>query len=169
MPMKFIAVLAFAVSISGGCLAQSRVAQNERRSVSSKADVLRVDLEAASKGLVEDDVSLNAMVKSLEGDALYNAQNLLDEIQFAQIETDAAASFVLLYADVGCDQDRKLVRVVLQDRLKTYSKLLDSSISSVSRNLASTKVLAVSQVGLRAQDKMRSARSDMQSMLDLIQ
>jgi hypothetical protein len=170
MLKRSIAVLALATTLSVGCLAQSVTQPRQSQTAaSSKVDTLQVDIRAVMDGLNDDFDVLRNMASSLQGHEQDNAVDLVDIIHRAVLETDAAFWFITPYNKIGCDQDREIMRGILQNRLKMYSHLLDLNIDTLSQQLTSTRLPAVSQVALRAQDKMRSAKRDMQSVLDAIQ
>jgi hypothetical protein len=109
------------------------------------------------------------MASSLQGDEHENAVGVLLTIHQAFLEIDAAFWFIEPYNRMGCDQDKEIMKGILQNRLKRYSHVLELNIDGLSHQLTSTRLPAVSQVALRAQDGMRSAKRDMQSVLDAIQ
>jgi len=54
VPIKFVAVFALAITISAECLAQSPAQPNQTQTASEKVDALRVDLQTAKDGLLND-------------------------------------------------------------------------------------------------------------------
>ena len=157
-----------AMMTPAGCLGQSSAQPNQTQAA-TKVDALLVDLHAVTQGLGDDSGTLNDMASSLQGTEQSNAISLIDNIQLAMTETGGALWLIEPYNKMGCDQDREIMKGVLQARLKSYTHLLDVHIDALSRHLAFTRLPAVSQVVLRAQDRMRAAKHDMQSVLDAIQ
>ena len=169
MPIKPIAVFAFAIVMSAGCLAQSPAQPNQTQTASSKVDALSADLRVVVEGLSDDFGTLTDMESSLQGAEQSNAFSLGDNIQLAITEAGGALWLIEPYTKMGCDQDRETMKGILQERLKSYSHLLDLNIDVLSHHLPFTRLPAVSQVVLRAQDRMRTAKHDMQAVLDAIQ
>src|SRR5450759_914631 len=154
MLIRFIAVLAIAIMMCVRCLAQSPAQPNQTHTASSKVDALSADLRVVVEGLSDDFGTLTDMESSLQGTEQSNAFSLVDNIQLAMTETGGALWLIEPYSKMGCDQDREIMRGVLQSRLKLYSHLLDVHIDALSHHLPFTRLPAVSQVVLRAQDRM---------------
>ena len=163
-------VLAIAITISAECLAQSPAQPKQTQTASSKVDALLGDLRVIVEGLGDDSGTLNEMASSsLQSIERDNAISLVDAIQLAMTEVGGASWLIEPYNKMGCDQDRETMKGILQERLKSYSHLLDLNIDVLSHHLPFTRLPAVSQVVLRAQDRMRNAKRDMHSVLDAIQ
>ena len=170
MLIRLTSVLVLTVMISAGCMAQSAAQPKvSQTSPNGGVDAAQADLRAVIAGLHDDGNALNDIGSSLRGTDADNAIALGDAIQLAMMETDAAFWFMEAYNKMGCGQDREIMKGILQKRLAFYSHVLDLNISASSGQLALTKVPAVSQIAVRAQDRMRSAKRDLQLVLDAIQ
>jgi len=171
MLIRPTAVLVLAIMISAGCMAQSATQPKQSQtSPSGKVDAAQADLHAVIVGLNEDSDTLINLASPLVGtpDA-DNASSMVSTIQLAMTETGAASWLIEPYNKIACEQDREMMKGILQKRLAFYSHVLDLNIKDLSQHLAFTKLPAVSQTVIRAQDRMRSAKRDMQSVLDAIQ
>jgi hypothetical protein len=171
MLMRPTAILLLAITISAGCLAQSAMQPRQpQTSPSGKVDAAQADLHTVVVGLNEDSDTLINLASPLVGtpDA-DNASSLVSTIQLAMTETAGASWLIEPYNKITCDQDRQMMKGVLQERLAFYSHILDLHIDALSKLLALTRLPAVSQIAIRAQDRVRSAKRDMRSVLDAIQ
>ena len=161
MPRKPIAVFAFALVISAVCLAQSAAQPQQSQTAGSKVDASQADLRSIVSGLSEDFDTLSNMASSLRGTEQSNVLALVNTVQLAMTETGGAIWLIEPYNKIVCDPDREMMKGLLQTGLKGYSHLLDIHIDALSHQLTFTRMPAVSQVVLRAQDRMRSAKHDM--------
>ena len=163
-------VFALGVMISAGCMAQSRTQPKQSQtSPSGNLDAAQADLHAVVVGLTEDGGTLIDLASSLGGVEQDNASSMVSIIELAATQTGSASWLIEPYNKIACDQDREMMKGILQKRLASFSHLIDVNINELSRHLAFTKLPAVSQIVIRAEDRMRSAKRDMQSVLDAIQ
>ena len=171
MLIRPAAVLVLTVLISAGCLAQSETQPKQSQTFpSGKVNAAEADLRAVVVGLNEDSDTLINLASPLVGSPdADNVTSMVGTIQLAMTEIGAASWLIEPYNKIACDQDREMMKGILQKRLAFYSHVLDLNVKDLSGHLAFTKVPAVSQIVIRAEDRMRSAKRDMQSVLDAIQ
>lgn len=158
------------VVLSVGCMGQSAPqAKQSQAPRTNKTDAVPADLRAVIVGLNEDVETLTQMAPSLGGYEGNNASSTSAAIQVAQIAIGGASFLIEPYDKMGCDQDRQVMKGILQKGLPFYAEMLDLKLKDLSGYAGLTKSPAISQVAIRAEDRIRSAKRGIQSVLDTVQ
>ena len=169
LPLRSMSVMALATILATNCVAQS---WEQAQTPEGKVRDTLTQLQAEKTGLLEDSDTLGKLAQTLPQQNTFeidNAMQINHAILLAVAETDAAIWFTALYIGIGCEKDKEKARVALDNRLKFYSHTLDLNSDTVSHQLAFTRLPAVSQLAIKAEDRMRNAKREMQAILDLTQ
>ena len=116
------------------------------------------DLGTRKTNLNTQSQDMESIAKSLRGVDVDNALAIDDHALRGQMYLDAIYWFVVMYDRMQCDEDKKIAKAVLQNRLGFYAHMLDMAVDQTNGSLGLTRVPAVAQQGQRIRDELRAAK-----------
>src|ERR1039458_7666049 len=128
--LRFIKVAIMLAVFASCCYSQDAVPkayQQDAPEIAARKAVL-VDLDTRKKNLIAQSDDMNSIAKSLNGFDFNNAGTIVDHAQQGMMYLDAMFWFVGTYDRMQCDEDKKLAKSVLQNRLGFYAHLLDMAV-----------------------------------------
>src|ERR1039458_7835638 len=116
------------------------------------------DLGTRKKNLLTQSGDLESIMKSLSGGDFDNALAIDEHAGQGEMYLDAIYWFVGTYDRMQCDEDKKIAKAVLQNRLGFYAHLLDMAVDQTNGSLGLTRVPAVAQQGQWIRDELGAAK-----------
>lgn len=166
MPMRSFAIaivlFAFGVCCHSQDAAPKTVQQDSPDIAARKA--VEIDLGTRKKNLIAESGDLESIAKSLNGVDQDNALAIDERAEQGMAYLDATFWFVSVYNRMQCDEDKKLAKAVLQNRLTFYAHMLDMAVDQTNGFLGFTRVPAVAQQGQRIRDELRAAKNKLDEL-----
>ena len=119
---------------------------------------VEADLGTRKQALITESGDLESIEKSLRGYDVDNALTIDQRATYGVMYLDASFWFLGEYDRMQCDEDKKLAKVVLQNRLEFYAHMLDMAVNDTDGFLGLTRVPAVAQQGAKIRDELRAAK-----------
>ena len=156
---KFVITIMLAV-FATCCYSQDAAPKSDQQDAPEIAAKKAVegDLGTHKTNLNTQSLDMESIAKSLRGVDVDNAFAIDDQALRGQMYLDAIYWFVVMYDRMQCDEDKKIAKAVLQNRLGFYAQMLDMAVDQTNERLGLTRVPAVAQQGQRIRDELRAAK-----------